>query len=208
MRLTEITLAWLAYFAVHSLLASSTAKAAIGIFLPRLMPGYRLFFNLVATLTLVPVLWLVYRNHEANWLWQWHGAWSWLSGGLSSAAIIGLLASTRTYDMKHFLGLRQLGEGNGNTVEKFSISYFHRYVRHPWYSFSLVLIWTRDMNGAVLVSALLMTAYFVVGSWLEERKLIACHGQVYRRYIAAVPGLLPLPWKFLSVADANALVQE
>jgi hypothetical protein len=29
MRLTEITLAWLAYFAVHSLLASSTAKAAI-----------------------------------------------------------------------------------------------------------------------------------------------------------------------------------
>jgi protein-S-isoprenylcysteine O-methyltransferase Ste14 len=53
-----------------------------------------------------------------------------------------------------------------------------------------------------------MTAYFVVGSWLEERKLTACHDEVYRRYIAAVPGLLPLPWKFLSVADANALIQE
>jgi len=54
----------------------------------------------------------------------------------------------------------------------------------------------------MLVSALAITLYFVLGSRLEERKLIAVHGDTYRRYRAKVPGLLPLPWKRLSREEA------
>lgn len=53
------------------------------------------------------------------------------------------------------------------------------------------------MNAASLVSALAVTLYFIVGSRLEENKLVAIHGDAYRDYMGQVPGLLPLPWKRL-----------
>lgn len=58
----------------------------------------------------------------------------------------------------------------------------------------------------MLVSALIMTTYFIVGSKLEERKLISYHGECYRRYMGKVAGLVPLPWKTISKAEALALV--
>jgi steroid 5-alpha reductase family enzyme len=107
--------------------------------------------------------------------------------------------------MDEFLGLRQIREHGNVDLQDFTISVFHRFVRHPWYCFSLALIWTRDMNGPLLVSAVAITVYFIVGSKLEERKLIARYGEKYRRYIARVPALVPLPWKYLTAAEAEAL---
>jgi hypothetical protein len=48
-----------------------------------------------------------------------------------------------------------------------------------------------------------LTLYFIVGSRLEEQKLIRYHGEIYRR--ERVPGLVPLPWKFLRDADLEEL---
>jgi protein-S-isoprenylcysteine O-methyltransferase Ste14 len=62
------------------------------------------------------------------------------------------------------------------------------------------------MSAAMLLSALVMTAYFIVGSRMEERKLIAYHGERYLRYMGKVAGLVPLPWKTISKAEAFALV--
>ena len=82
------------------------------------------------------------------------------------------------------------------------LSPLHRYVRHPWYSAALVWVWTRDMDPARLLSALLISAYLVFGSRLEEAKLIIEFGEAYRRYRARVPGLVPLPWKTISAREA------
>ncbi len=92
--------------------------------------------------------------------------------------------------------------------EHFQLSAFHRFVRHPWYFFGLILIWTRDMSVMTLLSSILITFYFVVGSWLEEKKLLVYHGGTYRRYMARVPGLIPLPWKFLTAKEAEALLKQ
>lgn len=207
MRHIAILLAWLAYFTLHSLLAANGFKAWTESRWPRLMPGYRLAFNAIAGLALLPVLWLVHGT-ESPWLWQWQGTAAWIANGAALAALGCLLASTQAYDMGEFTGLRQLAERKNGVAQAFSISTMHRFVRHPWYSTGLVLIWTRDMNEAFLVSALAITAYLVVGSWLEERKLIDSHGAAYRSYMAAVPGLIPLPWKYLSKAEAASLVSR
>jgi hypothetical protein len=90
-------------------------------------------------------------------------------------------------DLNDFLGLGVLGGGQHIERDVFRLSAAHRYVRHPWYSFGLVIVWTRDMNAAMLVSALAITIYFVVGSRLEERKLIEIHGDTYRRYRSRLP---------------------
>lgn len=171
------------------------------------MPGYRAAFNMVSIVTLFPVLWLVY-GAGGDWLWRWTGIVAWLMNGMALVALLCFFVSTRFYDMDEFLGLRQIRERGNADVQDFTISVFHRFVRHPWYSFSLVLIWTRDMNGPFLVSALAITVYFFVGSKFEERKLIATYGEKYRRYIAKVPGLVPLPWKYLTPTEAEALSKQ
>jgi protein-S-isoprenylcysteine O-methyltransferase Ste14 len=64
------------------------------------------------------------------------------------------------------------------------------------------------MDPARLLSAVLISLYLVVGSWLEERKLLVYHGAAYRNYRRLVPGLIPLPWRRLSRKQAEALLRR
>jgi protein-S-isoprenylcysteine O-methyltransferase Ste14 len=201
--------AWAAYALLHSLLASLVVKDWVSRRWPALAPGYRLAYNLVALLALLPLIWAIHA-HPGPWLWRWTGWAAWLANGLALAALLALASSSAPYDMKEFLGLKAWRERRRDAAEHdgLVISRWHRHVRHPWYALALVLVWTRDMNAAMLVSALAITAYFVIGSRLEERKLAAHFGDAYREYCRRVPGLLPLPGKRLSAAEAEALVQR
>ena len=200
---------WIAYFVLHSLLASIRVKEYVARRWPRAMPGYRLGYNVLAVLLLALPLGLT-LSAPGPWIWRWSGIASAVAFVLSAAALLGFLWSLRFYDIDEFLGLRQFRERNASVddQEQFRLSPLHRYVRHPWYFFALVIIWTRDMNAAMLTTAILMTLYFVIGSRLEERKLLRYHGDIYRRYRERVPGLVPLPWKYLRAADARALTGD
>lgn len=202
--LSWLALGWLAYAGLHSLLAALAVKAWLTRRIPGLARWYRLAYNLLAFALLLPLAWATWTIPGA-WLWRWSGLWAWVANGLALAALAGFWLSSRHYDMAEFLGLRQLRERADriDRTDGFVVSPFHRFVRHPWYGFGLVLVWTRDMNPAWLVSALAVTLYFVAGSYLEERKLIALHGERYRRYRARVPALVPLPWKYLGREEAK-----
>ncbi len=207
--MTLLLLAWLSYALLHSALASVTVKNGVARALPNWMPAYRLFFNAFAVILIIPVLWLTLTT-QSPMLWAWNGLWAWFANGLAILAIVGVMWSSRCYDTDEFLGLKQWREGikEVEDQESFQISNFHRFVRHPWYSLSLILIWTRDINTTWLLSASIMTAYFMFGSRLEERKLVLYHGSIYPRYAKKVPGLIPRPWRYLSTAEAQALVDE
>jgi protein-S-isoprenylcysteine O-methyltransferase Ste14 len=204
-----LVLSWVVYFGLHSLLASIGVKQYVASHWPQAMPAYRLVYNVLAVLLLAVPLGLTLAN-PGPWLWRWSGPAFGVAVVLSAAAVAGFLWSLKFYDMREFLGLRQLEERNSSVddQEQFQLSPLHRWVRHPWYFFALVVIWTRDMNAAMLTTAILMTVYFVVGSWLEERKLLRYHGEIYRRYRQRVPGLVPLPWKYLRVEDVKALAGD
>ncbi|HEX9082293.1 MAG TPA: hypothetical protein VF768_08435 [Holophagaceae bacterium] len=204
--LLVVSAAWLGYGLLHSLLASRSAKAWVASRWPALMPAYRLLYNGIALVTLGPfLLWLV--RDPGPFLWRWLGLAGWVANGLAAAAVALLLLAGTTYDLGAFLGWRAWREGrrDGGDGEPFRISRIHRYVRHPWYAVSLILLWTRDMTALRLVSAAWMTAYFLIGSRLEERKLLAQYGDRYGRYRARVAAFLPLPWKTLSRAEARDL---
>lgn len=199
---------WLFYFLAHSLLASISAKEFIACRFPGVMPFYRLTYNILAVVLLLIPLAIMYR-FEGEWLWRWSGIFGWISIVISLLAIAGFLWSLRYYDMDEFLGVRQMSEqiNSVDDQEQFYLSPLHRWVRHPWYFFALLLIWTRDMNEAMLISAIMMTLYFVIGSKLEDRKLVRYHGDIYQRYRELVPGLIPLPWKYLSATNMKKIFE-
>jgi len=204
--LIALGLSWIAYFVIHSLLASLAVKQRVERHRPQWMPAYRLFFNAAALVLLIPPLLLTY-GIDAPLLWQWSGIWAWVANGLALLAIAGFLWSSRYYDSGEFIGTRQLRdqETRVEDQEHLHISPLHRHVRHPWYFFGLVLMWTRDMNAPLLLTVSMATLYFVFGSRLEERKLLQYYGDAYARYQQMVPGLIPLPWRRLSADEAQQL---
>lgn len=192
MDLISLALGWLAYGALHSLLASLCVKSWVTRRWPRFAPGYRLAFNAVAVVLLLPLAWATH-SLPGDWLWRWTGPAAWVANGLAFAALAGVWYASGAYDLGEFLGTRPWRERRPGAVEHegFRLSPLHRFVRHPWYACGLVLIWTRDMNAPRLVSALAVTLYLIVGSRLEERKLEARFGAAYRDYRNRVPGLIP-----------------
>lgn len=200
---------FLGYFILHSLAASIMMKQWVARHWPALMPYYRLSFNILAIVLSVPLL-MVMLFFPGEPLWQWQGIGFYLTSAMALLAVAGFFYSLQYYDLSEFWGTRQLKERNTSVddQESFKISPLHRYVRHPWYFLSLVIIWTRDVSTIQLLVYLLVTAYFIIGSAMEEKKLIRYHGEVYRKYQKKVAGVIPLPWKILSVKQAEALVAE
>jgi protein-S-isoprenylcysteine O-methyltransferase Ste14 len=209
LNLALLSLLWILYFASHSLLASLWFKSRVAARFGDLMPAYRLIFNSLALLLLIPPVVLMFSLADKP-LWQFEGIWHWLRLGILAITLAGFIWSLRYYDSKEFLGLKQLRQGRREIEdqESLQISPLHRYVRHPWYSLGLVLVWSQDMDAARLVTAILISAYLIVGSRFEEQKLKRYHGEKYRRYCERVPGLIPIPGRRLTQSEAERLMLQ
>jgi len=198
--LIGLALAWAGYGLIHSLLAWTTVRDRIIRRRPSLRNRYRLVYNFLAVVLLAPPLWLMY-GIDGSSLWRWRGIWGWVADALALAAVLGFLWSLRYYDNLDFLGLR----GADRAHVELRLSPLHRRVRHPWYFLSLIILWTRDMNVAFLVTAIMLTLYLAVGVRFEEAKLVHQFGEAYRQYQKVVPALFPRPGRSISARQAARL---
>jgi protein-S-isoprenylcysteine O-methyltransferase Ste14 len=158
---------------------------------------YRLFFNAVSALTLIPVVWYA-SSVRTEPIFRWDGYRLIIQALLlGTAALLFFLGASR-YDGAHLLGLKQIREGISNKAITDSgdldTSGVLSIMRHPWYLATLLLIWTRQLDlSAILVNGLL-TFYLFAGIYLEEKKLVREFGEEYRAYQKRVPVLLPYKW--------------
>ncbi len=200
--LAGLVLAWAGWGALHSLLAGARAKAWLAARGPRWVRFERLLYNAIALATLaVPLAFLAVASGAP--LWHTPPLLRTLADVAAAGAILAFLWTLRWYDGRAFLGLRA-----GPTRATLVISPLHRWVRHPWYSLALVLIWTREMDAAWLASAIALTVYLVLGSRHEETALLREHGAAYREYAARVPALLPWRGCALDARSAARLSQS
>lgn len=195
-----LSIFWLGYFTVHSSLASESVKRWIARMWPRGTRYYRLLFNVIALLLLIPPGLFLF-THESQSLWQWSGVLKVVQTAIAVIVLLGFYWTSKSYNMQEFWGTRQVDD---QVESGLCLSFMHRYVRHPWYSLALLYLWSRDMDGLYLTSVILMTLYFWFGSLLEEKKLVNIYGEAYASYRKLVPGLLPVPGKSLT---ANQLLE-
>jgi protein-S-isoprenylcysteine O-methyltransferase Ste14 len=187
-----IILAALAWGLLHSLLATWWAKKRLlRRFTPHSHRWYRLFYNLAAGVTLLPILALVVLLPDRPLYTvplPWSGLFVLGQVGACIALVVGLLQT----GVLSFLGLRQLTHPSGEAPAELVTSGLYRYVRHPLYTAGLALIWlTPVMTLNVLALDLAFTAYIIVGARYEERKLRREFGQAYADYCERTPMLIP-----------------
>lgn len=184
------------YAIIHSLLATlrakRTASTRLGTIADR---SYRLIYNLVSGITLIPVL-AVPALLPGKTLYQLSGIWlvATTSVQLLSATII--LAGMVQTDLWHFIGFRQLLKRPESVQTPMITHGLYRYMRHPLYTGGMLFIWfTPVMTTSLLAFNLAATLYLYIGSIFEERRLVVEFGQAYRDYQRHVPRFIPRPRK-------------
>lgn len=184
----------LALFAVqHSVMARPAFKRWWTRFVPR--PIERSTFVLLTNLILILLF------------WQWRPipgyVWSTESDVVATILIVlfwggwGIVV-VGTFLIDHFglFGLRQVVlyfQGKEAVRPPFMTKGFYKYVRHPLMLGFIIAFWaTPDMSIGHLLFAVVTTAYILFAIQLEERDLIAVHGETYRAYRRDVSMLFPL----------------
>lgn len=191
--LAILAVLWIAYCFIHSLLIADSVKERAERLLGERFRFYRLTYNALSVILLLPVL--LYRARiESRSFLSYHGLSSVFPVLLVSGGLFLFYLGAKAYDMKEFLGLRQIGKRTSPEGDNFSNDGILAFVRHPWYMAGIMVIWGRDLDSRALVTNAVLTLYFIVGSYLEERKLLRRFGDQYRLYRQEVSMLLPFKW--------------
>lgn len=117
-----------------------------------------------------------------------------------------LLVLVATFLIDHFelFGLKQViayFRGRPTRAPEFQVRSLYRVCRHPLYVGFLIAFWaTPQMTVGHLMFAVIVSLYLAVGIRIEERTLVAIHGEDYREYRRRVPMLLPLGRRVANVA--------
>ncbi|MFC1614266.1 NnrU family protein [Gemmatimonadota bacterium] len=202
-----LALLWVLWCAVHSGMISMTATGYLKRRMGRGWCFYRLFYNLFSIVSLIPVV-LYWHSLTGPTLFSWQGPMIVLRVLLLTLAILLFYAGAKKYDILSLLGLKQIREGATTALltetDKLDATGVLGITRHPWYLAAILFIWAawRELDPAILVTNTVLSAYLVIGTLLEERKLLLEFNGEYRRYQKEVSMLVP--FKFLS-AQFNRL---
>jgi protein-S-isoprenylcysteine O-methyltransferase Ste14 len=194
-----LALSWAAYCAVHSALIAVPVTEFFRRVLGPHFRFYRLFFNLFSLGTLVL---LISYSHSGQFktgvVFRWDGYLRFVQWSLVGLAAFLAVAGARHYSMLRFLGIQQVRhsghQGAMTESGEFDSSGVLGIVRHPWYAAVFLLLWARDMNLAEITVKIILSAYLVVGTILEERKLVQEFGDQYAEYQRRVSMFVPLKW--------------
>jgi methanethiol S-methyltransferase len=179
------------YGVLHSLLASNQIKNNIEKQNPAFYARYyRLIYNIIGFVTLIPAGLLVYLLPDKP-LYNIPYPFIMITIMVQGLAGIGMLVVLSETGAGIFLGLNQLmgmNEGPG----RLKTDGFYRYMRHPLYTLSLVIIWLlpwMTVNRLAFIAS--ATAYLLIGAVFEERKMLQEFGEEYAHYKATTPMLIP-----------------
>lgn len=175
---------------VHSIMASLGFKDFLRrAFGSGFMKFYRLSYNLFSVISLAPVLYLMVTLPNKD-LYQVPSPLNYILLIGQGVSMILLFVAVLQTDTLSFIGLRQLfeEEKSGKLITRG----FYQFVRHPLYTFGLLILWlSPGMSVNSFIVYLALTVYILVGAYFEEGKLVREFGKEYEDYKSVTPMLIP-----------------
>ncbi len=192
-----VVLFWMLWCTLHSTLIATPVTDYLKKKLGDRFRFYRLFFNAASLATLLPVVYYSISIPQAP-VFRWEGHLMIVKYLLLATSITLFVAGGRHYSLSQFLGVRQIKTGRVkhtlSEYDTFDTSGIFRAIRHPWYTASIMVIWARDINLSTLLVNIVISAYLIIGTILEERKLLLEFGERYREYQQNVSMFIPYKW--------------
>ena len=190
----QAALATAAWCVLHSAFVSHRWRRVVARNLPSYGPWQRLVYVAASTTSFALLAWWVRRLPETP-LWDWTGIWRWVRVlGLGEAGVLFWLGA-RVHDGRSFLGVRQVADHLAGRPEPPPVlrrDGILGVIRHPWYAATLVLLaFCLPVTDVNLAWRGVLAAYVLVGTELEERKLLVEYGAAYADYRRRVPRFLP-----------------
>jgi protein-S-isoprenylcysteine O-methyltransferase Ste14 len=187
-----IGLYFICWALLHSLLASLRVKRFAGrLFGDGARRWYRLGFVITAVLTLIPLVILLVRLPDTR-LYSVASPWRWLMAAGQVAALTLMAWTIRSTDPLDFIGVKHIVGRQPRYRTTLITHGLYRYTRHPMYFTGLLVMWLTPEMGLNLLSLFsLMSLYFILGSYHEEKLLIKQFGTAYLEYRKKVPRIFP-----------------
>ncbi|HLN71764.1 MAG TPA: hypothetical protein VK205_00615 [Prolixibacteraceae bacterium] len=156
---------------------------------------YRLFFNLVSLFLLIPLI--KYTQQADNQVIIVYGPYLDLLRNflMYGALLLFFWAFFFDYDSLTFFGIRQIINFGKNKAVKPSNeikkSGLLGMMRHPMYLALIIYLWSQTFKIADIVVNVVLTIYVIIGTILEEKKLVLEFGETYLQYQKEVPMIIP-----------------
>ena len=192
---------WITWCATHSGMISLTVKDFLKSRLGSYYRFYRLFYNLVALTTIIPLVFYS-QSLKGLVLFRWEGYMTIVQGALLIIVIALVVPGCLKYDLLQLFGFKQIRYGKSYSAlsesGKLDTSGILGITRHPWYLAVIIFVWIayREMYVSTLIVNIILTVYVVTGTFLEERKLVIRFGDNYLVYKNRVSMLFPFKWIF------------
>lgn len=181
------TILCLFFFTQHSVMARKSVREKLSLVVrPKYTPAV---FSIASgiTLSITCLFW-----QETPLIIESRPAIKWMLHSLFLGSVIGLFWGVGSLKFMDPFGRRAILEKPDRPPAKLLIRGPYRFVRHPLYLFSMVMIWSRPTFTAdLLLFNMLFTVWFIIGSILEEKDLVREFGKDYKTYQASVPMIFP-----------------
>jgi len=182
----------LAFFVQHSGMVRKRFRRFVSTWLSARYD--RAFYTIVSGTVLLAVLVLWQKSRYIVITVDGPARWLMRAGFISTVLLF--YWGTRSLHDFDTLGLRPIARYlRGRAAPApvpFTVSGPYRWVRHPLYLFTIIMIWTcPDVSADRLLFNVLWTIWILFGIVLEERDLVAEFGEPYRVYQRRVPMLVP-----------------
>lgn len=186
---------WIAYCALHSYLISIGFTNLMTRLLKSYYAFYRLLYVLLSLILLIPLLDYT-AQADTRTILTYEQPWSAVRYVLiASSLVIFFWAFFFNYDSLSFFGIRQIL--NFRKVKKVeSPGILKRngllgIVRHPMYFALILYLWCQTFRVMDILVNAVLTIYVVIGTILEEKKLVLEFGDAYKEYQREVPMVIP-----------------
>jgi len=195
MKYLLIALMWAGYCALHSYLISIRFTNLMTRLLKNYYAFYRICYVLISFILLVPLINITGQIDNQVIITYSLSLTIVRYVLISSSLLMFFWAFFFNYDSLSFFGIRQIlnfwKDKKINPSDEVKKNGLLGIIRHPMYFALILYLWCQTFRVSDIVVNIVLTIYIIIGTRLEEKKLVLEFGDTYVRYQQEVPMLIP-----------------